>query len=174
MKLFLFINSLLVFIALESKSQLVVDGLPAFLVQAKIQTYASGDETIIKKCEAGCKEITYSNGYFRYRDRYFGEYNFCGEEIVWQNDTPKWSMNYIGFTYNSMKIPEEFPHFLKEALQKVDKDYPFRGPRLYSKNEFEYTNSYEGNLKDFNGIERIKFNGKEIYKLYYHGGEIVY
>lgn len=170
----LLINSLLILFALEGKSQLLSDSLSTYLVKAKIETYASDDETKIRKCEIGCKEINYSKGNFRYRVRYLGEYNFSGEEVAWWNDTIKWSMKYIGFTYSYVNIPKEFPHFLKEALQNVDKNYPFRGPRIYKKNDFEYFNSFEGNLKNFNGIERINYKDKEIYKLYYQGGEEVY
>lgn len=158
----------------QSKAQFSYDSLSIFLQKAKIATYASGDESIISKCEEGCKEISYTGNKFRYRDRYFGEYNFTGEEIVWWNKKAIWSMNYFGLTDSSQKLPDSFSDFLKEALRHVDKTFPFRGPENFSRGDFEYINYFDGNLKNFNGVEKIKYKGNLIYKLYYHGGEIIY
>jgi hypothetical protein len=174
MKKILLTYGFLVLFILQSMAQISYDSLPFFLVKAKIATYASGDESKTITCEKGCKEINYVKGDFKYRDRYFGEYNFSGEEIVWWHNKVIWSMNYFGVTDTTESLPDKFPDFLKEALRQVDTSSPFRGSKYYSRGDFEYINEFDGDLKDFSGQERINHKGKLIYKLYYHGGEIIY
>lgn len=174
MKRLIFTTALFVLIITGVQSQVSDDRLSTFLVDAKIETYASGDESKIIECGEGCKEINYSLGGFKYRDRYYGEYNFSGEEIVWWKDKVIWSMNYFGITSDSEGVPDQFPEFLKEALRNVRKEQPFRGPEYYKREKYEYINEVEGDLADFRGVEKILYEGREIYRLYYHGGKIIF
>jgi len=59
--------------------------LSKFLVKAKISTYASEGEANEIVLEDGAKELTFEDGEFKYRDRYYGFNPFVGEEIVWKN-----------------------------------------------------------------------------------------
>jgi len=176
MKKILIIQILMIsmMINIEAQSELTYDTLSVFLIKAKTETYASGDESKVIKLKDGSKEINFSLNNFKYRDRYYGEYNFSGEEIVWENDKAYWSMNYFGITNLKIDFPKNFPEFLKEALRKVPEKYPFRGPKFYSNGDFEYINDINGSIDDFYGIEKIFYKGAEIYKLYYHGGIIVH
>ena len=158
---------------MESKDQFSYDSLANFLVKAKTETYASGDNSKIVKCEDGSYEVNYLEDNFRHRDRYYGEYNFGGEEVVWWNNEVVWTMNYFGIPSEREKIPDNFTLFLKEALRNVDAKYPFRGPENYKNNDLEYINNINGDLKDFSGVEIIRYKAKEIYKLYYHGGTLL-
>ncbi|HBA04821.1 MAG TPA: transcriptional regulator, partial [Clostridium sp.] len=41
-------------------------------------------------------DLEYTEGTLKYIDTYIGGEKFAGEEAIWQDDTPFWSMNYIG------------------------------------------------------------------------------
>ena len=49
---------------------------------------------------------------------------------------------------------------------------PVRGPRSHVLDRWKYTNSAEGALDRFSGIEVIFLDGEEIYRCWYHGGLI--
>lgn len=138
-----------------------------FLVQAKQNTYASG--THGNTLEDGAIELVYREGKYRYRDRYYGEDPFCGQEIVFLDDVPVWIMNYYGHNLDkSIKIST----FLKESLRLVSKEAPFRGPAQHKNDTWLYTNQWEGDSNCFNGYETIHYQGKKVYELWYHGGII--
>jgi len=140
-----------------------------FLVKAKINTYTSGREGTI--LTDGSKELTFEEGEFVYRDKYHGFNPFIGGEVVFCKGKCIWGMNYYGYIIPSEGISQkEVYAFLREALKKVGKEKPFRGPKKYEENSFQYVNSVEGNLGMFNGIEKILYKGKEVYRLLYHGG----
>ncbi len=146
--------------------------LSKFLVQAKTATYASEDKANETVLEDGAKELIFEGNGFRYRDRYYGFNPFFGEEIVWQNYKIVWSMNYFG-KISSDLIPEKKVYiFLREAMRQVEEDRPFRGPHKFKSGNFEYLDESKGNIHSFTGIERIFYNGEEIYRLYYHGGSV--
>lgn len=174
MKKILLIKLLLFMLSFNSLSQFSPKAITNFLVKAKAKGYASGDESIIKDCGKGCKVITIKDGDYEYTDRYFGEYSFTGHEIVKHKGTPVWNMNFYGYAYKLENFPNGFPKFHKEALRNMPEEFPFRGPKIYQKGDFVYTNEINGNLKDFYGIEKVFYKGIEIFKLYYHGGELVY
>lgn len=148
--------------------------LTDFLIDAKNNSYASGDESIIKSLDDGAKEITYTQNNYKYCDIWYGETHFTGKEIVWKNEKVIWSMNFYGFVNLSEDIPEEFDKFHKEALRKAPKEYPFRGPMYYNSKDLLYINDVQGNIENFLGTERIIYKGYEIFRLYYHGGIIKY
>jgi len=140
-----------------------------FIAKAKINTYASGREgaTLID----GSKELTFEEGKFLYRDRYFGFNPFIGGEVVFYEGKCIWGMNYCGYIVPSEDISlKEVYAFLRESLKRVEEEKPFRGPKKYEKNPFKYANSVQGNISMFNGIEKIFYKGKEVYRLLYHGG----
>jgi hypothetical protein len=56
----------------------------AFLLRAKLKTYATGGEGNERDFEDGTREMSYREGDFFYRDRYFGSNPFIGEEVVWR------------------------------------------------------------------------------------------
>ncbi|MCK5108011.1 MAG: XRE family transcriptional regulator [Nanoarchaeota archaeon] len=146
--------------------------LNRFLVKAKISTYATGGELKEKVLSDGSKEFTYENQNFRYRDRYFGHNPFVGQEIVWKDNELCWAMNYYGKVVSDEISTKEIYRFLKEALKGITKNFPFRGPKQFQKDKFEYKNTVMGDISSFKGKEIIYYNNKEIYFLYHHGGFI--
>jgi hypothetical protein len=85
-----------------------------------------------------------------------------GGEIIWV-------MNYYGKA--SFEIEKVFT-FLRKTLGNVNTAMPFRGPRIFKEGEREYRNRVEGDIAGFKGTERILLNGREVYKLEYHGGKV--
>ena len=143
--------------------------LSKFLVKAKINTYASGEEEILLD---GGKELEFEEKEFRYRDRYFGFNSFIGEEVVWREKEVIWGMNYYGEVLSEIASAKQIYQFLREALKRVEEDKPFRGPDSFREGDFKYINRTEGEIKKFKGKEMIFYREKLVYKLSYHGGLI--
>jgi hypothetical protein len=144
--------------------------LSEFLIAAKAGTYASNGEADEQRLPDGCLELTYSAGEFSYRDRYFGLDPFTGQEIVFQNGQPVWSMNYYGRTVDKKYPASEIYIFLQKALRQVTAERPFRGPSTFTEGNFTYNDESLGSFENFSGVERILFNGHKVYQLKYHGG----
>ena len=144
--------------------------LAKFLVEAKKNTYASVGESGEIILEDGSKELVYEENDLKYKDRYFGFNPFIGEEVVQKDGKTIWGMNYYGKILRKTISEKQVYNFLKEALSRVDKENPFRGPDNYKKEGFEYRNKVKGNIKNFKGVEIILYKGEEVYKLEYHGG----
>ncbi|MBH5316450.1 hypothetical protein I6N90_01350 [Paenibacillus sp. GSMTC-2017] len=145
--------------------------IKTFIVEAKRAAYASGSGEKAKPTRPGAKDIPYKREHFAYLDSYYGEIHFSGQEVVWQNDVAKWSMNYFGYTHDPI---EGFPEFLNACLTEVGIDAPFRGPAFKKSEKFEYVCNWEGDFHHFNGKEQILYQGKVIFSLHFHGGAIQY
>jgi hypothetical protein len=146
--------------------------LETFLVKAKQNTYAAGLPGGEQVLADGCKELTYHDGEYAYRDRYYGENPFAGEEVVWHAGRIVWAMNYYGAVTDANAPSAEIPRFLKSALKLVPEDRPFRGPSLYRDGECAYFCESQGFLGAFTGRETITFRGVEVYFLVFHGGSL--
>jgi len=146
--------------------------LSKFLVKAKINTYASSGEGGEKNLSDGSKEFEFKEKEFKYRDRYFGNNPFIGEEIVWQNKKVVWGMNYYGEIVSEIIPTKEIYQFLQEVLKKITEDKPFRGPDNFKQGDFEYFNKAERTLKSSEGEEKIFYKKQLVYKLNYTGGLI--
>ncbi len=144
--------------------------LEEFLVKAKKNTYAGNGEG--KKPRDCSKELSFKEGTWEYRDKYFGFNPFAGQEVIWKNNKPVWIMNYRGEVFGDSVSAKEIYEFLKKCLGLVKKDFPFRGPKNFKTRDFKYLNSKEGDISDFKGVEKIFFQGEEVYQLNYHGGFI--
>ena len=146
--------------------------LEQFLVKAKTSTYASEGEGGEEILADGSKELTFQENEFKYRDRYLGFNPFIGEEIVWHGDRVVWAMNYYGTVFDEVVSAEQVYRFLGKAMRQVEEDRPFRGPRSFKEQDFEYMDESKGTVEGFVGIERILHKGQEIYRLDYHRGSI--
>jgi len=113
--------------------------------------------------------LRYIEGSLTYIDTYLGSEKFAGEEALWKDNVPFWSMNYVGRV-----IAEGFSgDFLKEALLLVPEEYPFRGPMQYTNGDYSYMCNIKGDFHWFYGFEEIHFQGNKIYECAFHGGDIV-
>jgi hypothetical protein len=146
--------------------------LAEFLVKAKTHTYARAGEGGERTIADGGKELVFEQGPWKYRDRYFGWNPFAGEEIVWSGEATIWVMNYYGVVSADSVPVSEVYRFLRKAMQQVTIDRPFRGPQTLREVDFEYRDESQGTVERFTGVERILHQGREIYRLEYHGGMV--
>jgi hypothetical protein len=144
-----------------------------FLLTAKKETYAGdGKELIVEN--TGMKQLDYSFGKFYYRDTYSGYEHFIGQESVSFESQPIWEMVYVGGIENNQfeaEFIKEVYIFLKKAMSWVSEENPFRGPKEFKHNNWEYNCDYLGDVKKFSGTETIFFENKKIYSLVFFGGE---
>ena len=148
--------------------------LREFLIRAKAATYASEGEGDGRRLEDEARELTFCDGEYLYRDRYYGFNPFAGEEVVWRNGQPVWAMNYYGEVTNDTVRCIDVYRFLQKALRQVDLSRPLRGPSEFSDGAFTYRTDSTGGLDRFSGRETISFRGREVYSLDYHGGRVAY
>ena len=142
--------------------------LEDFLVHAKKQTYGS-ESTEPKQLDDGSKEYLVEAEEYVYRDRYFGGNPFIGEEVVYWEGAPIWSMNYYG---KATDRESEVFEFLVKCLGMVETKKPYRGPDKYEEGPWHYRFMSRGNLFSFWGEEEIFYDGVRVYWLRFHGGEI--
>ena len=138
-----------------------------FLLRAKRATYAGkGPESPSSRPQS--HDLEYAEGSLTYIDSYLGGGQFAGEEALWRDGTPIWSMNYVGRVTG-----ENFSgDFLKEALLQVPADRPYRGPAEYCSGDYLYRCSVHGHFDWFHGTETIAYKGRVIYECLFHGGSI--
>ena len=97
-----------------------ISELACFLVKAKKATYANKTNKV-NSSRKESHDYSYQENNYTYLDSFFGAENFSGQEIVYKDGKPCWSMNYYGRV-----IEENFNgDFLKEALLQVDEELPF-------------------------------------------------
>ncbi len=150
--------------------------LVAFLLQAKRSTYAAGgsdSQAAVSAALQGSHQLEYRLGDLLYRDIYFGEAYFVGQETAYRGETAIWAMCYAGGWTQPMPEPAEtslLGGFLQAALKQIPVDYPFRGPLEYRKDEAIYRNAPNGDLSRFWGVEHIYLNNALVYQLRYSGG----
>jgi transcriptional regulator with XRE-family HTH domain len=136
-----------------------------FLCRAKKASYAGkGAETTSSRPNS--HDLQYVENNLKYIDTYLGGEKFAGEEALWNDDYPFWSMNYVGrITADGFS-----GDFLKECLLLVPKEYPFRGPLVHQNGEFKYHCIINGEFEWFNGYEEIFYNDIKVYECIFHGG----
>ncbi|MCP4110921.1 MAG: hypothetical protein GY749_36270 [Desulfobacteraceae bacterium] len=151
--------------------EIVTSDFVHFLITAKRNTWA-GDGEQIRHSDYS-KNCSYSDGVFEYKDQYFGNLVDGGREVVFFNKRPIWIMGYHGGVFEEYyKHSEEIFTFLCRSLLASQTGLPVRGPRCFVEGDFEYQNSYQGDLKYFTGSEIIVWRKIKVYRKAYVGGEI--
>lgn len=145
-----------------------LQGVRTFLVKAKQNTYAAGENEMTSS-QPNSHDFRYEDGDYLYMDTYFGGQKFIGEERVWIKDNIVWAMNYYG-----QSLHENFDvTFLKEALSHVPVSMPFRGPEFYQRGDYIYQCQVQGDFDSFTGEERIYCKQEKMYICSFHGGMIL-
>lgn len=142
--------------------------LISFLLRAKKATYAGhGAETAPSR--PASHDLIYSEGSLRYIDTFLGGERFTGEEAIWKDGKPIWTMNYSGRV-----VGQPFSgDFLKDVLRHGTSDKPYRGPDRYSDGTYEYKMTVDGEIDWYQGYEKIETEGHMVYELYFHGGLVI-
>ncbi|MBU1567624.1 MAG: hypothetical protein KJ630_18610 [Proteobacteria bacterium] len=144
-----------------------------FIINAKKSCYATNDVKEELRFEDGSKGFQIRSQDYTYIDRYYGFNHFCGSEKVFNSaGNLIWRMNYYGELSRNCNQPSEVYSFLREAMLKINEEYPFRGPRALNTNNLKYENIQNGTFDSFHGIEQIFDKEQRIYVLRYHGGMI--
>lgn len=147
------------------KNSIEMNQLSHFLVKAKKETYANKSGKIDSYRKAS-HDYFYQDDTYQYLDSFVGSSKFAGEEVVYEKDRAVWSMNYYGKV-----IDDHFNgDFLKDALKHVPASQPLRGPESYSKGDYHYCHSVEGDMECFHGKETIFYQNIKVYECYFHGG----
>ena len=142
-----------------------ISELACFLVKAKKATYANKTNKV-NSSRKESHDYSYQENNYTYLDSFFGAENFSGQEIVYKDEKPCWSMNYYGRV-----IEENFNgDFLKEALLQVDEELPFRGPLFYLIVEYLYLLRFQGKIDFFQGVEEIYYQTYKVYEGFIQGG----
>lgn len=142
-----------------------VDELREFLIIAKQNTYAvKANEAISSRPNS--HDFRFEQNGYLYIDTYLGGDHFSGEEAVWHESKPIWSMNYSGRV-----LSEEFSgDFLKEVLMNVTTEHPYRGPLIYRVQNMTYHCVIQGSFEWYQGYEEIYNGNLKTYECYFHGG----
>lgn len=146
-----------------------------FLIRAKKATYASqGDEASVTPLLQGSRQLEFQEGEFLYRDIYFGMSYFIGQETVYYQGNPIWSMSYSGGVDQEygIELVKQVYAFLRKAMRNVSSNNPYRGPKEFTEGDYIYSDSNEGGLDQFVGKETISYCNKNVYTLNYSGGFI--
>lgn len=151
--------------ALKKSPEVEQSDLVSFLIRAKQKTYA-GHGAEVAPSRPASHDLRYEKGNLLYIDTFLGGEKFTGEEALWKDGIPLWSMNYSGRVTG-----ENFSgDFLKEALFNVPASAPYRGPAIYKNGDYSYHCKVDGSFEWFQGYEEIFYLDKKIYELYFHGG----
>ncbi len=142
-------------------------GIIDFLITAKKNTYAAHAPEM-KPSRPRSHDISYEEGKLLYIDTYLGGERFSGEEAVWREGQPLWAMNYSGRTL-SKKFSGDF---LKQALLRVPRELPFRGPLVHKSGDYSYHCTVSGGFEWFQGYEEIFCESEKVYECFFHGGMI--
>ena len=149
------------------------DELIHFLLHAKHRTYAGqGDDASVTPLLPGSLQLEYREPPFFYRDIYFGMASFVGQETAYFRERPVWSLSYAGGVAPEISVRDEVRAiyaFLRQALQLVTYERPYRGPQFYHAGSYRYLDASQGDITRFHGEEMIMSGGKRVYELRYSG-----
>ncbi len=149
----------------------------SFLMAAKRATYAAQSGSArVDAVVTGSTQLEYARGDWLYRDIYYGEAFFAGQEVVFWKSLPVWSMCYAGGLNdpeNAKEIELKVYSFLKKALQSVPVEMPYRGPAEFISEDLVYRNQCRGRLERFEGREEVIVVNRTVYELGYVGGLLV-
>lgn len=151
-----------------TRPQLIADDeVVGFLLRAKRATYAGhGGEA--PPSRTASHDLRYEEGSLQYYDTYLGGEKFAGEEALWRDGVPFWTMNYCGRI-----LAEGFSgDFLKECLALVPPEYPYRGPLVHRNVGYTYHAVVNGEFVWFSGYEEIFLDGLKVYECVFHGGTV--
>lgn len=140
-----------------------------FLIDSRPKTYASGKEAEIAN---GFKAYSIKKGDLEYRDAYTDQDRFFqGQEVIFQNGKPIWSMSYRGAAEVGADTKEVF-RFLQKILREHSDEVRLPGKKKYQNGKWQYEDNCGGSIDEFFGEEKIYKDKKLVHWMKYFGGEI--
>ncbi|MFD1902587.1 DUF5680 domain-containing protein [Enterococcus termitis] len=101
-------------------------------------------------------------------DSYVGTHSFSGQEIIWYNSKPVWSMNYYGDVLSS----DFKSSFLKSALMFPSLELPCRGKHSIVRMITHILWKLMVSSISFR-VQKNLFKDLLTYELFFHGGKII-
>jgi len=147
------------------------EALRQFLIDSNKAGYAGGEEKKWVKESDGSTTIPFEKGEFRSNDNYFGGEPYGGRVVVFHKNKPVWIMVYYGWVEEGVEFNPVYG-VLKSALMRMPEDAPFRGPKEFKEGDFTYSNTWNGDINNYAGVEQITLGSKLVYKASYIGGLI--
>ena len=153
-------------------SAIDLGALHRFIVAAKDATYSRATPEQIPPTHCGPQTLTFESAPYAYADHFLGGSDFVGQAIVTLEGKPIWAMNYHGFTLSQEVEPQKLAEMLRASLRRVYHEERFLGEAMVTRGKFIYQDTNQGDVRRFQGEERIYYHGELVYKLWYHGGLI--
>ena len=158
--------------------------LADFIVRGKKNSYASGKEP--ERLPDGSERMIFKDGIWHYEDIWEGTNQGMGSERVWasqyqkysseENSPTIWRMDYMWsimpFCINYRGYIKQIFSFLKKSLSQVTPERPLRGPEHYREGDFGYQSRVNGDIRRFDGSERI-ISFDIVYIGNFHGGLLI-
>lgn len=144
--------------------------LRLFLIESTKAGYAGLGESGKKNETDGSKTFSFQKGDWKSHDNYFGGEPFGGRTIVFFKGKPVWMMVYYGTVGKDITNFTKIYEVLQKALLNAPEKHPYRGPESFKEDDFEYKNTWVGEIDNFSGEELIKHQDVEIYRAKYMGG----
>lgn len=140
-----------------------------FIWKAKKSTYAKDGDFYEKD---GMKYHSFRDGFYRFEDRKIGDQYYSGQEVIFLEEKPVWTMSYSGGILTDAYESAEIYRFLHQSLMAEERRNTLRGPSFYQQAQMFYFNEFSGDVERFNGREYIRIGNKIIYELHYSGGKM--
>jgi hypothetical protein len=150
-----------------------VEGLTEFIVTAKRATYAAAAAKSLPY-RLGTSDIQFRDGPWSYLDSYVGEADFLGQEIVYLDRVPVWSMAYCGFLQSPRIDSATAGRIVQAALTRLYEEGRFLGGFSIDVDGYHYVDTNSGDVSRFTGQEWIEDHDERLYTLHYFGGDIRY
>jgi hypothetical protein len=150
-----------------------VDGLEEFIVTAKRATYAAAAAKSLPY-RLGTSDIQFREGPWSYLESYVGEADFLGQEIVYLDRVPVWSMAYYGFLQSQRIDSASAGRVVQAALTRLYDEGRFLGDFSTDVDGYRYVDTNTGDVARFAGQEWIEDHDERLYTLRYFGGTIRY
>ncbi len=151
--------------------------LEKFLGKTLSQTYATGENKIITPERPGFEEYGLTEGDWSYRDSYFGGSISWGQESVFYQGVPAWSLIYGGGMLKELWDDKELEKLTFGVMKKAlihsrngkDEFLP-RGPRCFRDDTSVYIAEWEGDITWFRGQEKVFVQDKLVHIYDFAGG----
>jgi len=140
-----------------------------FYIEATKGAREAGRVGKIQPSRPNAYDFKYEQGGLMFYDTCLGSGKFVGQMGIWKDDLPLWAMNYKGRIV-ALGFKEEF---LNKALDSTDGEPRLRGAAIFTEAGQEYRYSIEGDEQNFTGREEIFADGRLVYEMDFHGGEII-
>ena len=117
----------------------------------------------------GSKKMVFTSGNMRYENCFYGEKDFFGTEMIWEDDQAVWGRNYIGQVMKD-ELDTDFLH--KMCVMAM---YETNMPKSIYKatnDAKEYKRNIIGSWSFFRGHDVVFQRGLQVYDCFYQGGTI--